>query len=251
MTAEHGEDLEQPEPLALQRAALAYAERGWLVLPLWWPSPSGWCACGPHDCDSVGKHPIPRLAPHGLHDATTRMDTISAWWRSVPANVGIRTGAESGLVVLDVDGRAGLLALRALALSHTTFQASWARTGSGGWHAYFAHPGTPVPSSAGRLGQGLDVRGEGGYVVAPPSLHGSGRRYRWASPQGAGDVPPLPGWLLEETAAADALVAAGREAGPGERKIRSTVSRGLEAGKRQPRQVLLHADLAAGRQGTT
>jgi Bifunctional DNA primase/polymerase, N-terminal len=313
MTAEHG-DLEQPEPLALQRAALAYAARGWLVLPLWWPTPSGWCACGLPDCDSVGKHPIPRLAPHGLHDATTRMDTVSAWWRSIPANVGIRTGAASGLVVLDVDGRAGLLALRALVVSHTTFQASWVRTGSGGWHAYFAHPGTPVPSSAGRLGQGLDVRGEGGYVVAPPSLHGSGRCYRWANLQNAGDVPPLPGWLLdlaappppagsisgqvllrsddvdayaaaalecearevaqappgrrnhrlnraafrvgqlvgagllEETAAAAALVAAGLEAGPGERKIRSTVSRGLEAGKRQPRQIVLQADLAAGRQ---
>ena len=296
-----------PAPV-LGQAALAYAERGWQVLPLWWPATTGGCACGLPDCDSVGKHPIPRLAPHGLLDATSRIEAVGEWWRSVPqANVGIRTGAESGLIVLDVDGRAGLLALRALVVSRAAFRARWVRTGSG-WHGYFAHPGTDVPNSAGRLGEGLDVRGEGGYVVAPPSLHGSGRRYRWIRPQrAAGDLPPLPGWLLDlaappapagsgprlillrtddasayasaalegetrevaqappgqrnhrlnraafrlgqlvgaglldEATAAAALVAAGLAAGPGERKIRSAVHRGLQAGIRQPRSVRLRA----------
>ena len=69
------------------------------------------------------------------------------------------------------------------------------RTGSGGWHLLFAHPGERVPNSAGRLGTGIDVRGDGGYVIAPPSLHVSGRTYRWEVD--AGDPPPLPEWLRE------------------------------------------------------
>ncbi len=198
---------ESPEPSqhsTVRQAALAYAEHGWQVLPLWWPASTGDCGCGLPDCDSVGKHPIPRLVTHGLHDASSRLETVAGWWQSVPhANVGIRTGAESGLIVLDVDGPAGQHALRALVSAHAHFQARWARTGGGGWHAYFAHPGGTVPSSAGRLGQRLDVRGECGYVVAPPSRHWSGRPYRWiVLPDGspgaaaAGDLPPVPRWLL-------------------------------------------------------
>ncbi len=73
------------------------------------------------------------------------------------------------------------------------------RTGSGGWHLLFAHPGERVPNSAGRLGTGIDVRGDGGYVIAPPSVHVSGRAYRWEVH--ADDVPPLPEWLRELTTA--------------------------------------------------
>jgi Bifunctional DNA primase/polymerase, N-terminal len=66
---------------------------------------------------------------------------VSGWWRSVPhANVGIRTGTESGLVVLDVDGQAGWQALQDLAATCGPLTACWTRTGSGGWHAYLAHP---------------------------------------------------------------------------------------------------------------
>src|SRR5256885_13664451 len=85
--------------------------------------------------------------------------------------------------------------------THAPFQALWASTGSGGSHAYFAHPGSSVPNSAGRLGEGLDVRGDGGYVVAPPSLHGCRRPYRWASRShvatAARHLPPAPAWLVE------------------------------------------------------
>jgi hypothetical protein len=282
-------------------AAIAYAQRGWRVLPLWWPASTGDRACGRPDCESPAKHPIWRLVPRGLHDASSRVSTIAWWWRSVPhANVGIRTGAASRLIVLDVDGQAGGQSLRELVAAHGTFAARWARTGGGGWHAYLAHPGTPVPNSAGRLGDGLDVRGDGGYVVAPPSRHQTRRLYRWI---GADDdsLPSAPGWLLElavparldtpggvrlqsataaayavaalegeclevaqavpgrrnhrlnlaafklgqlvgagllaEDTAAIALVAAGLKAGPGERKVRSTVLRGLRAGQRHPRLV--------------
>jgi len=301
-----------PDAERLREAAVAYAERGWHVLPLWWPTRTGDCACGLGDCESAGKHPIRRLVPHGLRDATDAMETVAAWWRSLPsANVAIRTGAESGVVALDVDGQAGRLALRGLVASHAPFEAWWVRTGSGGWHAYFAHPGRTVPNSAGQLGDGLDVRGDGGYVVAPPSRHPTHRRYRWiaegtAGPAPAGSLPSMPEWLrdlvtpadpvrpdaqpvwlraedasaygaaaverearevalapvgqrnhtlnraafklgqlvaaglVRETIAAEALVAAGLAAGPGQRKIRSTVRRALRAGMGQPRRVVLH-----------
>src|SRR5262249_32098286 len=153
------------------------------------------------DGESAGKHPMRRLVPHGLHDATNDTATVERWWRSCThANIGIRTGGASGLVVLDVDDEAGRLALRGLVAANGRFEARWVRTGSGGWHAYFAHPGSPVRNSAGRLGEGLDVRGDGGYVVAPPSVHQSNRRYRWARPDDSAELPLMPGWLVELTA---------------------------------------------------
>ncbi len=72
-------------------------------------------------------------------------------------------------------------------------------TGGGGSHIYFAHPGRPVQNSAGRIGSGLDIRGDGGYVVAPPSIHSSGELYRWDPHARASDValPEMPPWLLD------------------------------------------------------
>jgi putative DNA primase/helicase len=76
-------------------------------------------------------------------------------------------------------------------------------TGGGGRHLLFAHPGRPVPSRAGALGPGLDVRGDGGYIVAPPSRHRSGRRYKWEVSSHPAEValPPAPAWLVEEATA--------------------------------------------------
>ncbi|HLH70553.1 MAG TPA: bifunctional DNA primase/polymerase [Candidatus Dormibacteraeota bacterium] len=181
-------------PGLLLRAAQRYAARGWPVLPLCWPLPGGACACGHPDCSSPGKHPLVR---RGLHAASADPERVRRWWGRWPwANVGIRTGAASGLLVLDVDGEAGLASLRALAREHGRLRAAWARSGSGGWHAYLRLPeGRRVPSSVGRLGPGLDVRAEGSTIVAPPSLHASGRRYRWLRP--ALEPPPAPAWLLE------------------------------------------------------
>src|SRR5947207_3382883 len=90
-------------------AAREYAERGWPVLPLWWPRPGIGCACGRPDCSKPGKHPLTR---HGLHDASTEAAAIRHWWTRWPrANLGIRTGAASGLLVVDVDGPAGVESL--------------------------------------------------------------------------------------------------------------------------------------------
>jgi hypothetical protein len=122
----------------------------------------------------------------------------------------VRTGAESGIVVLDIDpAHGGSRSIKALIDRHGDLSAvPRVRTGSGGWHLFFAHPGEPVQNSASRLGAGLDVRGDGGYVIAPPSEHGSGGHYRWEIEAMA--LPPLPDWLL-------ALLSWPREAMPARR----------------------------------
>jgi len=164
----------------LIEAAVAYAGRGLPVFP---------CR---------GKVP---LTDHGFQDASTDTKTVLTWWTRWPeAAIGIPTGTISGLVVLDVDvqhGGAGTLA--ALERKHGKLPAApEVLTGGGGSHFYFAHPGRPVRSSTGKLGAGLDVRADGGYVVAPPSEHASGRRYCWRRPQRKLELPPLPEWLLED-----------------------------------------------------
>ena len=177
-------------------AALQYAARGWPVLALHTVRPDGACGCGGHTGCSAGKHPRWR---HGLKDATLDTRRIRRWGaRWEQSNIGIRTGAASGLWVLDVDPRhGGDQSLRALEEAYEPLPPTLeCLTGGGGRHIYFAHPGEPTPNSSGRLGPGLDTRGDGGYVVAPPSSHTEGV-YRWKAPLSA-DQPLVkaPAWLL-------------------------------------------------------
>ncbi len=176
-------------------AALAYAQRGWLVLPCHSPTPMG-CSCHAANCSSPGKHP--RLAT-GLRAATTDASDIRRWWSYWPrANVAIRTGADSGLVVIDIDPpHGGDTSLANLVAENGPLPPGLTvRTGSGGAHYYLAHPGVRVRNTAGaKLGPGIDVRGDGGYVIAPPSRHPSGMIYGWAGP--GRDLPAMPDWLLD------------------------------------------------------
>jgi hypothetical protein len=179
-----------PTPLA---AALAYAAAGIPVLPLHTARPGGRCSCTRPDCDRPGKHPRwhPQLITAGLHDASTDPARLRRWWRAWPAaNVGLRTGA--AIDVCDVDTPQSLADLRAL-LDVDEDAPPLARTGSGGWHLYFAATGA---GNRVRVLPGVDWRGSGGYVVAPPSRHATGRRYRWVRPL-AGAPPPCPPGLLE------------------------------------------------------
>ena len=183
-------------------AAVVYSRRGWPVFPCHTPTGDRVpCSCGHRDCGSPGKHP---RVSGGLNAATTDEAQVRRWWHHWPrANVGICTGSTSGLVVIDIDpAHGGDESLAELVDSHGHFfdNTRTVRTGGGGWHYYFKHPGGTVRNDTGRrLGAGIDVRGDGGYVLAPPSLHVSGRRYEI----GGGSVRELadpPAWLVERLA---------------------------------------------------
>ena len=182
--------LESPDPRRLVEVALRYGEHGWPVLPLHTPTAGG-CSCSAVECGSPGKHP--RTA-RGLHEASTDQSLIRGWWARWPhANVGVATGAVSELLVLDVDLPDGPRSLAELEARHRPLPATCEqRTGSGGRQLLFAHPGTPVRNRAGVV-PGIDVRGDGGYVVVPPSVHAAGRAYQWT---GRTPPAPAPDWLL-------------------------------------------------------
>ena len=176
-------------------AAVAYARRGWPVIPLHTVR-IGQCSCGAADCGSPGKHP--RL-PHGLKEASIDETVIAQWWDRWPAaNVGITTGTTSGVLVVDFDNYKDP---NLLARFEERFgplpPTARVRTGGGGEHAYFAFPGEHVPNSAGKLMPHVDVRADGGYVVAPPSNHTAGH-YAWTAGTSQDTVlAPVPEAILE------------------------------------------------------
>lgn len=201
------------EESVLLAAALDLAGRGWRVAPGHGLSADGRCDCARPGCESPGKHP---WVSAWQRQATTDPGTISGWWKRWPdAHPLLATGLASDLVVLDVDPRhGGDETLDALVRTHGALpETTEVLTGGGGRHLFFRHPGPAfrVPNSAGGvrpdgqvkgLGPGLDVRGDGGYVVAPPSGHVSGRHYEWEGSSHPDDVPPapLPAWLLARVA---------------------------------------------------
>jgi hypothetical protein len=177
-----------PDPGSTREAALDYARRGWAVFPLH-SVKDGTCTCGNRACDSPGKHP---RTERGFKDATTDEAVIRAWWgRWHSANVGIRTGTESGLVVVDVDPRHGGSIEAVEAAFGPLPTTPRALTGGGGTHLFFALPGFAVRNRVGILA-GVDVRGDGGYIVAPPSRHASGGNYRWDEALDPSRAKPAP-----------------------------------------------------------
>lgn len=180
----------------LLRAALDYAARGWRVHPLH-DVVAGFCSCGKQDCrdgHKGGKHP--RLKAW-QERATTAPEQIRRWWTEYPAaNIGIVTGAASDLFVLDVDGPEGAAALDALERAHGRLPVTvTAKTGRGGRHFYFRHPGGRVPKSTSELGRRLDVPGDGGQVVAPPSVSEHGP-YTWLIGPDKVPLADAPEWLV-------------------------------------------------------
>lgn len=171
--------------------AREYARRGWAVIPLQWIMDDGRCSCadGPNPCsidgrgDSAGKHPARKKWTTGA--ALSPADLYAIWADEAPrANVGIRTGVVSGFFVLDVDPKSnGFESLAKLVDDIGPLPATHVvRTGSGGYHYYFHMPDFSIRNSANRellrrYGPGLDIRGDGGQVVAPPSVsvHGTYR----------------------------------------------------------------------------
>lgn len=169
----------------LLEAALAYAKRDWPVFP----------------CKPRGPEAKKPFTPHGFKDAATDTAQIHSWWTQWPdALIGMPTGECSGQVVLDVDmdaseGKNGEAALGELLASHDAVlpETRTARTPRGGRHLYFQHPGGKVVTRTDWPAPALDVRGDGGYVVLPPSVSAFGA-YLWLSEAAAALLPP---WLAE------------------------------------------------------
>lgn len=187
-------------------AALYLASRGGRVFPLHGirPAPDGRlvCTCGKADCTDAGKHPMAKLAPRGLTNATNEEKIVRRWFTCEPlANIGLVTGPT---IVLDVDPRhGGDESLQALEGKHGALpETCRSITGGGGEHIFFRPPtGVKIGNSVGDKGglaPGLDIRSAGGYIVAPPSLHVSGRLYAWSVDHHPDDVPPapMPDWMV-------------------------------------------------------
>lgn len=182
-------------------AALSYARVGWRVQPLHNIGPDGFCTCRPSktrpkggkDCPSPGKHPRIKTG-RAFEAATTDEAQIWEWWSKWPlANIGIATGQKSRLCVVDADSATGVGLLKSIADQHGGLPDTLiSRTGRDGvgFHWWFTCD-APSPSNSG---QGLDIRGDGGNLVAPPSMHASGRPYAWVN---AVPPAPMPPWLLE------------------------------------------------------
>jgi hypothetical protein len=165
--------------------ALDYLEKGWSVIPI----------------EPRGKKPLVDWKP--FQTRRPPKDELREWFRR-DANVGIVTGSVSGLIVLDIDPRhGGDATLQGLVNKYGDLPVTvGSKTGGGGRHIFLAHPGKgiKIASKAAVLGPGIDIRADGGYVVAPPSLHASGNAYEWEPQRSPNDVKvaPAPSWLLSE-----------------------------------------------------
>jgi hypothetical protein len=160
-------------PSTVASAALYYAERRLPVFPV------------------APRAKRPRTA-HGLKDATTDAAQITEWWRKSPdANIGAATGRASDLAVIDLDGPEGEASFAAL--EGPVEDMPVVLTGRGA-HLHFRAPPFELRNSAGKIGPGVDIRADGGYVLLPPSVHPSGTVYQWIGKPRA--RPPWPEWLL-------------------------------------------------------
>jgi hypothetical protein len=182
---------------SMLNAALYWARQGIPVFPVHTAN-DGICSCSQGSaCKSAGKHP---RTLNGLKEATTDEGQITRYWRRwSDANIGGVTGGAIRLLVVDVDPKSGGDAsLCDLAEAHGDEWLDTLRveTGSRGSHFFFVYPeGIELRNSTGKLAPGIDTRAEGGYVVLPPSLHASGRRYML---EGAKPMQAAPQWLVDD-----------------------------------------------------
>ena len=159
--------------------AKAYASKGWQIFPL-----------KPHE-----KTPIVKWADV----ATAEENMVVGWFETSPdANIGIACGKRSGIVVIDIDARhGGFESLQVLQEQYGRLpETPIAKTGGGGEHIFFEHPGIEIRNSASRLAPGIDVRGDGGYVVGAGSIHPNGNHYEWVVKPSQVPLAKMPEWMI-------------------------------------------------------
>ena len=184
--------------------ALNYSSLGMRVLPLHYITYAGACSCGGSSINpkcKPGKHPFSLLVPHGHLDASSDVEQIREWFTNTPYNLGLATGWVSGIFVLDRDDRdGGETSLHALEAQYGKLPQTLAQTTGNGAHYVFRQPQElDIKSRAGNIAPGIDIRANGGYVVAAPSRHENGKLYTW---QGEGLpqrdwIAPAPKWLTD------------------------------------------------------
>lgn len=179
---------------AVFRAAERYQNDGWAVFPV------------------NGKVPATR---NGVKDASTAPRKAAIWWARYPERgVALATGQPSGAWALDLDGKVGTDAFVALQGEHGRVPETVAsRTGGGGYHLLWRMPEDgDVRNSASQVAEKVDVRGTGGYIVLPPSLHPSGDRYEWLAGRSPDEctVKAAPDWLIEMVRAPTVSAADGK-----------------------------------------
>jgi hypothetical protein len=202
----------------LASMASAYAKR-WAVFPL---APRS-------KLPLIGK----RFGGKGVLDATRNLEQVRKWWEiNANANIGIATGEPSGFFVVDVDLRkGGDETLAELEQRHGPLpETVISHTGGGGQHLLFRHVVGIRNSAERRLGPGIDIRGDGGYVCAPPSVHENGRLYVWNIDHHPDDMPiaEAPTWLIELAR----TPAAGKAAAELPENWRRLVANGVAEGRR-------------------
>src|SRR6266702_1240730 len=177
------------EPKQFIQIANSYIERGFSVIPV-----------------GVDKKPLIKWEQYQKRIANP--EEVERWAKRFKnSNIAIVTGSLSGIVVVDVEAGGPVDGLPPTVI---------AKTGGGGWHFYYKHPGYEFKNSARKLRELTDIRGDGGYVVAPPSLHKSGKHYEWSVSADAADFDDVPEWILRSLVPAKAEV---REANDWERLL--------------------------------
>jgi putative DNA primase/helicase len=137
------------------------------------------------------------LTNHGWKDASTDKVVLQEWNKQFPnCNIGIPTGIINNIFVVDVDGEIGVQSLAALENAYGKLDAPTVNTGKGK-HLYFKMPeNVDIKCSTSKIAPHIDIRGNGGYVVAPPSIHPNGNKYTWVNFDFSQDFPNAPEWLI-------------------------------------------------------
>jgi len=183
--------------LSTADAVSLYLSLGWSIFPLRPKDKLPYVELLPVKTDADGKQEQTGTGKAKrtwelFQKAQPQPETVTAWLKRAPEmNIAIVCGAVSGIVVLDIDSEEGEAIAREKGLPRTPV----VKTGKGR-HYYFKHPGMPISNFARKL-PGVDLRGDGGYVVGPPSVHPSGAVYTWEVGPGECDLAEMPGWLLK------------------------------------------------------